>query len=71
MFTNIFSQKILESVISLYRPLAEGLKYNRIAELRYIKSKISDNPSEVEEWFEKEINRLNNFNVEDISKEFS
>ena len=70
MFNNIFTQKIVESVISFYTPLAEGLKSNRIDQLQYIKSRIRDNPSEVEEWFDNEINRIKNFKVHNLSSEF-
>ena len=70
MFNNIFTQKIVESVISFYTPLAEGLKSNRIDQLPYIKSRIRDNPSEVEEWFDNEINRIKNFKLHDVSSEF-
>ena len=67
MFNKIFTQKIFESALSFYLPLAEGLKSNRIGELKYIKSKIKENPLEVEEWFDKEINRIVNFNLNNLS----
>ena len=70
MFNNIFTQKIVESVISFYTPLAEGLKSNRIDQLQYIKSRIRDNPLEVEEWFDNEINRIKNFKLHNLSSEF-
>jgi len=70
MFNNIFTQKLVESVISYYAPLAEGFKSNRIDQLQYIKSRIRDNPSEVEEWFENEIDRIKNFKLHNLSSEF-
>ena len=70
MFNNIFTQKLVESVISYYAPLTEGLKSNRIDQLQYIKSKIRDNPSEVEEWFDNEIDRIKDFKLHNLSSEF-
>lgn len=70
MFHTLFTQKIVESVISFYAPLADGLKSNRIDQLQYIKSRIRDNPSEVEEWFDNEINRIENFKLHNLSNEF-
>lgn len=70
MFNSIFTQKIVESVISFYTPLAEGFKNNRIDQLQYIKSRIRDNPSEVEEWFDNEIDRIKNFKLHNLSSEF-
>ncbi|MGB9168682.1 MAG: hypothetical protein WCB31_07130 [Nitrososphaeraceae archaeon] len=70
MFNNIFTQKLVESVISYYAPLAEGFKSNRIDQLQYIKSRIRDNPSEVEEWFENEIDRIKDFKLHNLSSEF-
>ena len=70
MFNNIFTQKIVESVISFYTPLAEGFKSNRIDQLQYLKSRIRDNPSEVEEWFDNEVDRIKNFKLDNLSSEF-
>jgi len=70
MFNNIFTQKLVESVISYYAPLAEGFKSIRIDQLQYIKSRIRDNPSEVEEWFENEIDRIKDFKLHNLSSEF-
>ncbi len=70
MFNNLFTQKIVESVISFYAPLADGLKSNRIDQLQYIKSRIRDNPSEVEQWFDNEINRIENFKLRNLANEF-
>jgi hypothetical protein len=69
MFNKIFMQRMVESAISFYLPFAEGLKNNRIDELQYIKSRIKENPLEVEEWFDKEINRIENFRFNNISNE--
>jgi len=70
MFNNIITQKLVESVISYYAPLAEGFKSIRIDQLQYIKSRIRDNPSEVEEWFENEIDRIKDFKLHNLSSEF-
>lgn len=52
-----------------YRPRLEELSKVRIDELAAAKSKVRTSPGEVETWFDKEIARAGNIDVNDISKQ--
>jgi hypothetical protein len=63
-----FMERLLESVISAYAPRMEEMARARRAELEEMKAKVKTNPEQVEAWFDKEIEKLNNLNVKDIMK---
>ena len=63
-----FMEKIIETAISAYIPKVEEKAKVRKAELEDMKAKVRTNPEQVEEWFDKEINRLQNIDIREIMK---
>jgi hypothetical protein len=63
-----FMEKMIEGATSAYLPKLEEKAKARKAELEEMKLKVRSNPEEVEEWFEKEIDKLQNINIKDIMK---
>jgi putative transposon-encoded protein len=63
-----FTEKMLESAMSGYRPRLEEMSKIRVEELVAIKAKVRTNPEEVEAWFDKEITKAGNIDVGDILK---
>lgn len=59
MFDKIITKLVKENLL----PLQE-LSQQRLGELEYVKSKIFTNPEEVERWFNKEINKINNIDID-------
>ena len=55
-----FTSKFIEAALAISFPKVEEIKNNRIKELREIKSKIKEDPIVVENWFDKEINKILN-----------
>jgi hypothetical protein len=53
-----FTSKFIEAALAISFPKVEEIKNNRIKELREIKSKIKEDPIVVENWFDKEINKI-------------
>jgi hypothetical protein len=60
--------KMIEGATSAYLPKLEEKAKARKAELEEMKLKVRTNPEQVEEWFEKEIDKLQNINIKDIMK---
>jgi hypothetical protein len=63
-----FMDKLLESATSSYMPKVEGMAKARKAELEEIKIKVRTNPEQVEAWFDKEIEKLQNMDIKEIMK---
>jgi hypothetical protein len=63
-----FMDKLMESASSAYIPKVEEMAKARKAELEEIKIKVRTNPDQVEAWFEKEIDKLQNMDIKEIMK---
>jgi 3-methyladenine DNA glycosylase AlkD len=63
-----FMEKMIETATSAYVPKVEEKARARKAELEDIKAKVRTNPQQVEEWFDNEINRLQNIDIREILK---
>jgi len=55
-----FTSKFIEAALAISFSKVEEIKNNRIKELLEIKSKIQEDPIVVENWFDKEINKILN-----------
>ena len=53
-----FTSKFIEAALAISFSKVEEIKNNRIKELLEIKSKIKEDPILVENWFDKEINKI-------------
>jgi pyruvate/2-oxoacid:ferredoxin oxidoreductase beta subunit len=62
-------EKMIESVTSAYVPKVEEKANARRAELEQMRIKVRTSPDEVEEWFEKEIEKLKNMDIKQIMKD--
>jgi hypothetical protein len=63
-----FIEKMIESATSAYLPKLEEKAKARKAELEEMKLKVGTNPEQVEEWFGKEIDKLQNIDIKEIMK---
>jgi hypothetical protein len=63
-----FMDKLVESASSAYMPKVEEMAKARRAELEEIKIKVRTNPEQVEAWFDKEIEKLQNMDIKEIMK---
>ncbi len=61
-------EKMIESATSAYIPKVEVRAKARKAELEDMKVKVRTNPEQVEEWFDKEIDKLQNIDIKEIMK---
>ena len=55
-----WASKFIQAALALSFSRVEEIKNNRIKELREMKSKIKNDPLVVENWFDKEINKIIN-----------
>ena len=55
-----FTSKFIEAALAISFPKIEEIKNSRIKELIEIKSKIKEDPTIVENWFDNEINKIIN-----------
>ncbi len=62
-------EKMIESVTSAYVPKVEEKANARRIELEQMRVKVRMNPDEVEEWFDKEIEKLKNLDIKQIMKD--
>lgn len=60
--------KLMESATSSYMPKVEEMAKARKAELEEIKIKVRTSPEQVEAWFDKEIEKLQNMDIKEIMK---
>jgi 3-methyladenine DNA glycosylase AlkD len=63
-----FMEKMIETATSAYLPRLEEKAKARKAELEEMKVKVRSNPEQVEEWFDKEINKLQNIDIKQVMK---
>jgi hypothetical protein len=63
-----FMEKVVEGATSAYLPRVEEKVRARKSELEEIKIKVRTNPGQVEEWFDSEIDKLQNINLKEIMK---
>jgi hypothetical protein len=63
-----FVEKMIEGATSAYLPKLEEKAKARKAELQEMKVKVRINPEQVEEWFDKEIDKLENIDIKEIMK---
>lgn len=63
-----FTEKMIESATSAYIPKVEEKAKARKAELEEMKVKVRAKPEQVEEWFDKEIDKLQNIDIKEIIK---
>jgi len=63
-----FMEKVVEGATSAYLPRVEEKVRVRKSELEEIKIKVRSNPEQVEEWFDREIDKLQNINFMEIMK---
>ncbi len=63
-----FMEKMIEGATSAYLPKLEEKTKHRKAELEEMKVKVRTNPEQVEEWFNKEIDKLQNIDIKEIMK---
>ena len=61
-------EKMIESAASAYIPKVEEKAKARKTELEEMKVKVRTNPEQVEEWFDKEIDKLQNIDIKEIMK---
>lgn len=61
-------EKMIESATSAYIPKVEEKAKARKRELQEMKAKVRTNPEQVEEWFDKEIDKLENIDIKEIVK---
>jgi 3-methyladenine DNA glycosylase AlkD len=62
-------EKMIESATSAYLPKVQEKAKVRKAELEELKAKVRTNPDLVEEWFDKEIEKLQNIDIKEIMKD--
>lgn len=58
----------MESVASSYMPKVEEMVRVRRAELEEMKTNVRANPDQVEAWFDKQIEKLDNMDVKEMLK---
>ena len=58
--------RLMESAASAYMPKLEEIAETRRAELAEMKSKVRDDPEQVEMWFDKEMEKLSKIDVGDM-----
>ena len=63
-----FMEKMIESATSAYVPKVEEKAKVRKAELQEMKVKVRTNPEQVDEWFDKEIDKLQKIDIKEIMK---
>jgi hypothetical protein len=62
-------EKMIESATSAYLPKVQEKANVRKAELEELKAKVRTNPEQVEEWFDKELEKLQNIDIKEIMKD--
>ena len=63
-----FVDRLMESATLYYMPRIEEMARARKAELEEMKVKVRTSPGEVEAWFGKEIQKLSNMDIKEITK---
>lgn len=63
-----FAEKLIENAVSSYMPKLQEISSDRVAELARMKAKVKANPDEVEAWFDKEISKAHDMDLDGILK---
>lgn len=63
-----FMERLMESAASAYAPQLEEKARARKAELEEMKTRVRTSPDQVEAWFDREIEKLQNMDVKEIMK---
>ena len=63
-----FIDRLMESATAAYMPRLEEMAKARKAELEEMKAKVRADPQRVEEWFDREIEKLGSMDVKEIMK---
>jgi hypothetical protein len=61
---------LIESAAAAYMPKLAKMAEERTAELAQIRSKIRTDPEKVEEWFDREIEKVSTVDAKEILKNF-
>ena len=61
-------ERLMEGAAAAYAPRLEEMARLRKAELKEMRAKIRTNPEQVEAWFDREIEKLQNMDLKDIMK---
>ena len=64
-------EKLMQNAASAYMPAFKNMAKSRAQELQQMKSKVKSSPEEVEAWFDKEIQKLDNVDVNDVLDKFN
>ncbi len=62
-------EKMIESATSAYAPKLEEKAKARREELEQVKNRIRTNPEQVEEWFDKEIEKISSIDIKELMKD--
>jgi hypothetical protein len=63
-----FIDKVMRGAASVYMPKLEAMAEMRKTELEEIRAKVRTHPDQVEGWFDKEIRKLDNVDIESMMK---
>jgi hypothetical protein len=63
-----FTEKLIENAVSSYMPKFQEISSDRIAELACMKAKVRTSPDEVEAWFDKEVVKARDMDLDGILK---
>ncbi|WP_415281288.1 hypothetical protein [Candidatus Nitrososphaera sp. FF02] len=63
-----FTEKLIESAVSSYMPRLQEMSAGRLDELARIKAKVRSEPSEVEEWFDREMAKARDMDINGVLK---
>lgn len=64
-------EKLMQNATAVYQPALEKMAEQRAKELEEIRAKIRTSPEEVEAWFEKEIAKVGNVNINETMNKFN
>jgi hypothetical protein len=61
---------LLESAVASYMPKLAKMAEERTAELAQMRSKVRTDPEKVEEWFDREIEKVSSVDAKELLKNF-
>ena len=63
-----FTEKLVQNALSTYFPNLQEMSASRVDELTSIKAKVREKPDDVEAWFDKEIAKNRNLDLNNVFK---
>ena len=63
-----FTEKLIESAVSSYMPRLQEMSAGRLDELERMKAKVRSEPSEVEAWFDREMAKARDMDINGVLK---